>query len=193
MYSESCNAGEERKAIAAAGKPHELLAELIKVMIPASGTPVVGWAALAALPTGIKWNGTDPKPMTLTYKNDPNPVALTGSVTLSGRDFSVLASGTAAQVKVVYIDENGLHAKGEHMLGVLYQKGFAVQLVRCGPPYTESTHNWYSAGSAKTRPAMVLQSIRYDGNSVQDGYAIRLDGTLPARDPRDRNPGSNGC
>jgi hypothetical protein len=40
---------------------------------------------------------------------------------------------------------------------------------------------------------MIRQSIRYDGNQVQDSYAIRLDGTLPTRDPRDRDPGVNGC
>ena len=79
------------------------------------------------------------------------------------------------------------------MLGVLYEKGLAVKLVRCGPLYTESTNNWYSVTSAGTRPVMVLQSIRYDGNNVQDSYEVRLDGTLPVRDPRDRNPGSGGC
>ena len=28
---------------------------------------------------------------------------------------------------------------------------------------------------------------------LQDSYELRLDGTLPARDARDRNPGVNGC
>jgi len=79
------------------------------------------------------------------------------------------------------------------MLGVVYEKGITVRLVRCGPVYTESTNNWYSLVGAGTRPAMIQQSIRYDGNQVQDSYALRLDGTLPARDPRDRDPGVNGC
>lgn len=105
----------------------------------------------------------------------------------------MIASGTPSQVKVIHFDESGLHPRGEHMLGVLYEKGLAVKLVRCGPPYTESTHMWYSATSAATRPVMVLQAIRYDGNNVQDTYEVRLDGTLPARDPRDRNPGVAGC
>jgi hypothetical protein len=30
---------------------------------------------------------------------------------------------------------------------------------------------------------MLLQSIRIDGKQLQDGYAIRLDNTLPKRDP----------
>jgi len=76
---------------------------------------------------------------------------------------------------------------------VLYEKGLTVKLVRCGPVYTESTNNWYSATSSATRPVMILQSIRYDGNQAQDSYALRIDGTLPARDPRDRNPGTGGC
>jgi hypothetical protein len=40
---------------------------------------------------------------------------------------------------------------------------------------------------------MIRQSIHYDGNQVGDSYELRLDGTLPTRDPRDRNPGTNGC
>jgi hypothetical protein len=120
-------------------------------------------------------------------------VAQTGSVSLSGRKFSVLASGTPNQVKIIYLDEGGLHPRGEHMLGVVYQKGIAVRLVRCGPVYTGSTNNWYSLMSSGIRPAAILQSIRYEGNLVQDGYQLRLDGTLPARDPRDRDPGVGGC
>ena len=86
-----------------------------------------------------------------------------------------------------------MHPKGEHPLGVMYTLGFAVKLVRCGPVYTESTNNWYSLTGPKTHPVMLKQSIRYEGNRVQDSYELRLDATLPARDPRDRDPGVNGC
>ena len=116
-----------------------------------------------------------------------------GSVSYAGRRFSVRASGTATQVKAVFLEENGMHPRGEHMLGVVYEKGIAVQLVRCGPVYTESTNNWYSVTGAATKPVMLLQSIRMDGKQVQDGYAMRLDNTLPKRDPRDRDPGVSGC
>ena len=116
-----------------------------------------------------------------------------GTLKLGGREFFVLVSGSASQVQTIYLDEMGLHPRGEHMLGVMYQKGVAVQLSRCGPVYTESTNNWYALTSAKTRPAMIRQSIRHDGNQVQDTYELRLDGSLPARDSRDRNPGVNGC
>jgi hypothetical protein len=193
LYSEKCSAGAERTPVSTT-PPHVALAEAIKALIPpASGPAGYDWKTLAGLPGGFTWNGDGPKPMNLSFKNDPNPVGMTGSVTLAGREFSVLASGTPAQVKVIYLDESGVHPRGEHMLGALYEKGFAVKLVRCGPAYTESTHMWYSATSPATRPVMVLQSIRYEGNNVQDSYALRLDGTLPARDPRDRNPGTGGC
>ena len=193
LYSDKCSAGAERTPVSTI-RPHVALAELIKAMIPpASGPAGYDWKALAALPAGITWNGDGPRPMSLSFKNDPNPVGMTGSVTLAGREFSLLASGTPAQVKVIYLDEGGVHPKGEHMLGVLYEKGFAVKVARCGPVYTESTLMWYSATSPATRPVMVLQSISYDGNNVSDAYALRLDGTLPARDPRDRNPGTGGC
>lgn len=193
LYSDTCAPGAERTPVSTT-RPHVALAELIKALIPpASGPAGHDWKALAGPGAEITWNGDGPRPMNLTFKNDPNPVGRTGSVTLAGREFSVLASGTPAQAKVIYLDEGGVHPKGEHMLGVLYEKGLAVKLVRCGPPYTESTHMWYSATSPGTRPVMVLQSIRYEGDNVQDSYSVRLDGTLPARDPRDRTPGTGGC
>lgn len=192
LYSEKCEAGAERKAVSNV-KPHEQLAQtIVSLLVPLSGT-AYDWKTLAGFPTEITWNGTEPKRVDLSSKNDPNPVSLTGSVTYAGRTFSLLASGTPAQVKVIYFDEQGMHPRGEHLLGVVYEKGVAVQLVRCGPVYTESTNNWYSLTSPRTRTAMVRQSIRYEGNQVQDSYELRTDGTLPPRDPRDRNPGSNGC
>lgn len=193
LYSEKCSAGVERTPVSTT-RPHIALAEAIKALIPpASGPAGYDWKALAGLAAGIRWNGDGPRPMNLSVKNDPNPVSQSGSVTLAGREFSVLASGTPAQAKVIYLDEIGLHLRGEHVLGALYEKGFTVKVVRCGPVYTESTHIWYSATSPATRPVMVLQSIGHDGNNVSDAYALRLDGTLPARDPRDRNPGTGGC
>ena len=56
-------------------------------------------------------------------------------------------------------------------------------IARCGPVYTESTNNRYSVSGTATKPVMLLQSIRIDGKQLQDGYAIRLDNTLPKRDP----------
>ena len=96
-------------------------------------------------------------------------------------------------MKTIYVDEVGLHPRGEHLLGVVYQKGVAVQLTRCGPVYTQSTNNWYALTSAGTQPVMLRQSLRYDGAQVQDAYELRFDGSLPSRDPRDRDPGVNGC
>jgi hypothetical protein len=164
-------------------------------MIPAkSGPALPDWATLLALPTGITWLGTAPKPMDLKIlKNDPNPVGLTGSLDHAGRNFAVMASGTPTQAKNIYIDEGGMHPKGEHLLGVVYEKGFQVQLARCGPVYTESTNNWYRVTSERTHPVMIRQSIGYDGSQVSDSYALRLDGSLPARDARDRDPGVSGC
>jgi hypothetical protein len=193
-YSEQCAAGAPRAAVSTK-KPHELLAQTLVTMIPAkSGPALPDWATLLALPTGITWLGTTPKPMDLKIlKNDSNPVGLTGSLDHAGRNFAVMASGTPAQVKNVYIDEGGLHPKGEHLLGVIHEKGFQVRLVRCGPVYTESINNWYRVTSERTRPVMIRQSIGYDGSQVADGYALRLDGSLPERDQRDRDPGVHGC
>jgi len=191
LYSEQCAAGVERKVVSTS-KPHEALAEAVVALL-ARGAALYDWKSLASLATGIAWNGDGPKPTDLTSRGDANPVGQTGSVTLAGRKFSAMASGTPTQVRIIYLDETGRHPKGEHMLGVVYEKGIAVRLVRCGPVYTESTNNWYSLQSAGTKAANIRQSINYDGNNVTDSYELRLDGTLPNRDPRDRNPGTNGC
>jgi hypothetical protein len=127
------------------------------------------------------------------YKDDPNPYSMSADVTYAGRHFPVTASGSGSQALAVHLDETGLHARGEDVLGALRVQGFTVQLVRCGLIYTESTHSWYRMTSAKTRPVVLKQSIRREGNQAQDTYMLRLDGTLPSRDPRDRDPGVGGC
>jgi len=193
VYSETCAPGMERRSVATV-KPHQRLAQtLVTLLAQAGGAGPYDWKSLAALPTEIAWLDDGPRPMDLSARNDANPVALSGLVAYGGRKFSVLASGTPAQVKTIYFEEQGLHPYGEHLLGAVYEQGVAVRVARCGPVYTQSTHTWYSLTGPRTRPAMVLQSIRYDGERVQDSYQLRLDGSLPARDPRDRDPGAQGC
>lgn len=193
LYSEQCAAGAVQRPVATTMPHEELAGSIVALLTPASGPKSYDWKALMALSTGIAWDSAGPKRVDLSYRADRNPNSINGTVSYGGRQFSVMASGTPTQVKTVYFDEMGLHRRGEHMLGIVYQKGVTVQLARCGPVYTESTNNWYSLTSARTRPAMIRQSIRYDGNQVQDAYELRLDGSLPARDQRDRNPGVGGC
>ena len=193
LYSEQCEPGATQAPVSTL-KPHEQLAQtFVAMLVPAGGAVLYDWKALPALTTGITWDSAGAKRVDYSALGDANPVSLGGGMAYAGRKFSVRASGTATQVQAIYVEENGLHPRGEHLLGVVYEKGIAVRLVRCGPVYTESTNNWYSLNSNKTRPAMILQSIRYEGNNVQDSYVLRLDGTLPARDARDRNPGVSGC
>jgi len=193
LYSDQCAKGAERKAVATS-MPHESIAQaVVALLAPASGALLYGWQALKTIVPEISWNGSGPKAVDLRSQGDPNPMMHSGSVAWGGRNFSVMATGTLTAVKAIRLDEQGLHPKGDHMLGVVYAKGITVRKVRCGPVYTESTNDWYSLTSGATRPANIRQSIRYDGNQVQDAYELRLDATLPARDPRDRNPGVNGC
>lgn len=190
MYSEQCESGAVQTPTATS-LPHEQLARtIVSLLLPSSGSATLNWKSLASLSTGITWNGPDAK---RGYGDAQNPYGVPGSITLAGRPFSVLATGTATQVRVITLDEGGLHPRGEHMLGVVYQKGIAVQLDHCGPVYTESTNNWYRLTSPTTRPALIRQSIRYDGNQVQDAYELRLDASQPTHDARDRLPGVNGC
>ncbi len=195
VYTEQCAPGATRTPVSTV-KPHERLADIIVALLVPAGAPAAGhdWSALGAAPTDITWSPGGPKPADLTtLHNDASPLMQSGNATWAGRKFSLMASGTSARATNIYFDEQGMHPRGEHMLGVVFEKGVQVQLVRCGPVYTQSTNNWYRLTSPRTRPALIRQSIRYDGNQVQDSYVLRLDGTLPPRDPRDRDPGVNGC
>jgi hypothetical protein len=193
MYSEQCSGAPAARTAVSTVMPVEQLAQTIAGLLPAATGPALsGWKPFTSRASAIEWL-TGPQKGSLAFKNDPNPFMQTGKTSISGRQFSVILSGSPAEVKAAYFDEGGMHPRGEHMLGVLYKLGYQVKLARCGPVYTESTNNWYSVTSSKTHPVMLQQSIRYDGNQVQEAYAIRFDGTLPARDPRDRDPGVAGC
>lgn len=193
LYSEQCAAGAPQRSVATTLPHEELAGAIVALLTPCGGAGARDWASLTALPTGITWDAAGPKRMDLTFKNDRNPYAMSGQVAYGGRQFSLLASGTQTAVRTIYLDEGGLHPRGEHLLGVVYQRGITVQLDHCGPAYTESTNNWYRLSGAAVQPALIRQSIRYDGNQVQDAYELRLDASPPPRDPRDRAPGVNNC
>jgi hypothetical protein len=186
LYSEKCtSAAADRKPVSTS-LPHEQLVNiLVGLLPPVSGPALYDWKVLVGLVPGAQWNPPYPPQAGISQRS--------GNLKLSGREFSLLGSGTAAQVKTIEISENGLHPRGEDVLGLLRAQGLDVRLQRCGPVYTESINNWYSVTSPKTHPVMLRQSLRLDGKQVQDTYELRLDDTLPKRDPRDRDPGVNGC
>ncbi len=195
LYSEQCSAAAGDRKPVSTVMPHEQLAQtIVALMPPAAGPALYDWKTLTSLPTGIKWHADGAKKGDLsTIKGDPNPWMHQGQIAFSGRQFYLIFGGSPTQVKTIYFDEGGMHPRGEDLLGLLRAQGFTVQLARCGPVYTESTHNWYSVTSAKTRPMMLQQSLRFEGKQVRDTYGLRLDSTLPKRDPRDRDPGVGGC
>jgi len=193
MYSERCSGAPEARRAVSTSSPQELIARSLSAFIPSASGGAADWPAITKVLPEAKWNWIEPRRMDLTFKLDPNPYSNTGSVAFAQRQFSLIASGTQTRPQTVYFDENGLHPRGEDVLRLLRGQAFDVRLARCGPVYTESTNNWYSVTGTATKPVMLLQSIRIDGKQVQDGYAIRLDNTLPKRDPRDRDPGVSGC
>lgn len=193
FYSEVCGPGADRKPVSTL-LPHEVLAQILASLIPPTSEAAShDWKAFMALKTQVQWAQYGVTKSPLTFLGDPNPFSASGAVIYAGRSYNVMASGSETQVKVAYFAESGLHARREDPLGVLRAQGFGVQLARCGPVYTESSNNWYRVTSDTTRVVTLQQSIRRDGSQFQDRYALRLDGTLPTRDPRDRDPGVGGC
>src|SRR5262249_17234580 len=126
MYSEECGAGAVARKAVSTAMPHELLAQALAGLLPA--TPAGGtydWVTLAKVLPDAKWNPP--------YKGEPSQKTQSGQLKLAAREFSLLASGLPAQVNVITFDELGLHRKGEDLLSVLRGKGLDVKLVRCGP------------------------------------------------------------
>lgn len=186
LYSEKCTAAVTDRKPVSTVLPHEQLANIfVGLLPPASGPALYDWKTVVGLVPGAEWSPPYPPQAGVSQR--------AGIVKMSGRAFSLLASGSASQVKAIEFTENGLHARGEDVLGLLRAQGLDVRLQRCGPVYTESINNWYTVSSAKTHPVMLRQSLRLDGKQIQDTYELRLDNTLPKRDPRDRDPGVNGC
>jgi hypothetical protein len=185
MYSEQCGAGAAARKPVLTAMTNESLAQALAGMLPTTaGGGTYDWTTLAKLLPDAKWNPP--------YRGEPSQKTQSGQLKLAGREFSLLASGLQTQLNVITFDGMGLHRKGEDLLGVLRAKGLDVKLVRCGPVSTEWINNWYSVKGA-SKPVMLRQSLRLDGNQIQDAYALRLDGSLPKRDPLDRDPSVNGC
>ena len=194
MYSEQCSGAPTQRKPVSSVMPHEQFAQTLLALMPrANGPALPDWKALTTAPSGIRWNPAGPQKGSLAYKNDPNPWMLTGEVAFSGRVVHLVFGGSPTQAKTAYLEEGGMHPRGEDLLGVLRAHGLAVQLARCGPVYTESINNWYRVSGPATRPVMLRQSLRMEGKRVQDAYEMRYDASLPARDPRDRDPGVAGC
>jgi len=194
IYTEKCAAtGADRTPVSSVLPNEQLARTLMALFPPSSGAASYDWKTLASLPTGVVWQPGGPKKGNLSFKNDLNSLIQSGNATLASREFSILASGTPTQAKIVYVEEARMHPRGEDVLAVLRGQGLQAKLTRCGPVYTESTNNWYAVSSPGTRPVTLRQSIRFEGSQAQDSYEVRLDASLPPRDPRDREPGVGGC
>lgn len=194
LYSERCSGTAAERVPVSTVMPHEQLAKTLVALMPSSNGPALyDWKTLTTAPHGIQWHQAGAQKGDLSYKNDANPWMHQGQMVYSGRHFNLLFSGSPMQVKTAYFDEGGTHPRGEDLLGVLRAQGLTVQLVRCGPVYTEEINNWYRVSGPTTQTVMLRQSLFFDGNQVRDHYEMRLDATLPARDPRDRDPGVAGC
>ena len=112
MYSERCSGAPETRRAVSMSSPQELIAQSLSAFIPSASGGAADWPAIIKVLPEAKWNSTEPRRMDLTFKLDPNPYSLTGSLALAQRQFSLIASGTQARPQTVYFDENGLHPRG---------------------------------------------------------------------------------
>ena len=92
------------------------------------------------------------------------------------------ATGTKNEVRNVHSEDAQTQANRGDVLTVLQQKGFDVQLVRCGKLYQLSTAKWYRVAGPGKRPVMLMRNVRCDTVACpkgQENYTLALDGVLP--------------
>lgn len=94
---------------------------------PRAGT--YSWTTLLRLTLEVQWNSSTSQKEALSFRNDPNPMMLTGQGEYAGRKFSMTASESATDVKTLTFDEKETDPRDDHVLGEVYKgvAGAAIQ------------------------------------------------------------------
>ena len=85
-------------------------------------------------------------------------------------------------MRSVHAEDAQTQANRGDVLKVLQQKGFDVQLARCGKVYQLSAAKWYPVTGAGKRPVVLMRNVRCDTVACpkgQENYTLPLGGVLP--------------
>jgi len=82
------------------------------------------------------------------------------------------ATGTRDNVRSIHVEDQTTQANRGDVLKVLQQKGFSVQLARCGKLYQLSAAQWYRVTAPGKRPVVL---------KLQPGGVEAVAGRCPGR------------
>ena len=104
----------------------------------------------------VKWAPMPPQQMpTPPWSDTENHFYRGGQADLGGRVLYLTATGTKDEVRNVHAEDAQTQANRGDVLKVLQQKGFDVQLARCGKLYQLSAAKWYRVTGPGKRPVML--------------------------------------
>jgi hypothetical protein len=182
LYTDSCSGEAAGQAAAAPAAWDEQLASLFMMLIPAGRSGAVAWPEIDKV-TMASWAPMPPQQMpTPPWSDKENHFYRGGQADLGGRVLYLTATGTKDEVRNVHLEDAQTQADRGDVLKVLQQKGFDVQLARCGKLYQLSAEKWYRVTGPGKRPVMLLRNVRCDTVACpkgQENYTLALDGVLP--------------
>ena len=182
LYTDRCTGDESGRAAQAPTAWDEQLAALFLSLMPAERAAAVSWSAIDQAP-GVQWAPMPPQQMqTPPWPDTDNHFYRGGQADLGGRVLYLNATGTKENVRNVHLEDQATQANRGDVLKVLQQKGFDVQLARCGKVYQLSAARWYRVSGPGKRPVMLLRNVRCDTVACpkgQENYTLAVDGALP--------------
>jgi hypothetical protein len=182
LYTDRCSGESAGQAAAAPAAWDEQLASLFMVLIPPERSGAAAWTEIDKVQIA-KWAPMPPQQMqTPPWSDTENHFYRGGQADLGGRVLYLTATGTKNEVRNVHSEDAQTQANRGDVLTVLQQKGFDVQLVRCGKLYQLSTAKWYRVAGPGKRPVMLMRNVRCDTVACpkgQENYTLTLDGVLP--------------
>jgi hypothetical protein len=182
LYTDRCSGEAVGQAPAAPTAWDEQLASLFMILIPPERSGAVAWPEIDKVQIA-KWAPMPPQQMqTPPWSDTENHFYRGGQADLGGRVLYLTATGTKNEVRNVHTEDAQTQANRGDVLKVLQQRGFDVQLVRCGKLYQLSAAKWYRVTGPAKRPVMLMRNVRCDTVACpkgQENYTLALDGVLP--------------
>ncbi len=153
----------------AASTPEDQFAATIKLLLAKSFNN--DWEGLEKLP-GIRWARLPPT-MLDNCLPDGGCFTRQGTMSLAGRNLTVIASGARTIVSHVYFRNSGAPIGEPAVLAALKRAGLSAELARCPVAGGAGGTNWYRIKSAATAPGYL--SIQTSCNrKACEGFAVSL-------------------
>jgi len=182
FYTDRCSGEAAEQATAAPTAWDEQLASLFMILIPPERSGAVAWPEIDKAQIA-KWAPMPPQQMpTPPWSDTENHSYRGGQADLGGRVLYLTATGTKDEVRNIHVEDQTTQANRGDVLRVLQQKGFDVQLARCGNLYQLSAAKWYRVTGPGKRPVVLMRNVRCDTVACpkgQENYTLALDGVLP--------------